>query len=127
MKSGFLAKCTRCSGFGHEKSTCSLDAAVLAMELLMSEKDLAVKAQAFVAKKTGKCRVMLGDEIGGGELGKQVVQYIADSVATCNMTPDADGLITYRECSRPLGLVNGGTTSIAGYGDLTVAFRFDNR
>ena len=62
----------------------------------------------------------------GGELGKQVVQYITDSAARCNMTPDADGLIDYRECSRLLGLANGGTTSITGYGDLTVAFRSDN-
>ena len=54
------------------------------------------------------------------------MQYITDSAATFNMTPDVDGLSNYRECSRPLGLPNGGTTSIAGYGDLTVAFRFDN-
>ena len=53
------------------------------------------------------------------------MQYIADSAVTCNMTPDADGLTNYRECSQPLSLANGGTTSIAGYGDLTVAFRFD--
>ena len=59
---------------------------------------------------------------GGGELGKQVVQYTADSAATCNMTPDADGLTNYTECSRPLGLANEGTTSIAGYGHLTVEY-----
>ncbi|CAM9338378.1 unnamed protein product [Ascophyllum nodosum] len=68
---------------------------------------------------------MVEEEVRGGELGKQVVQYIVDSATTCNMTPDADGLINYRECSRPLGLVNRRTTSIAGYGDLTVAFRSD--
>ena len=90
----------------------------------MSEEDLAVEAQAFVAKETGKCRVMSGGKVGGGELGKQVVQYIADSAATCHMTPYADGLTNHRECSRPLGLANGGTTPIAG--DLTVAFRSDN-
>ena len=54
------------------------------------------------------------------------MQYIANSAATCSMTPDADGLTIYREYSRPLGLVNGGTTSIAGYGKLTAAFRSDN-
>ena len=58
----------------------------------------------------------------GGELGKQAVQYIADSAETCKTTPDADGLTNYREYSQPLGLANGGTTSIAGYGDLTLAF-----
>ena len=43
------------------------------------------------------------------------------------MTPDADGLTNYEECSRPLDLANGGTTSIADYGALTVvAFRSDN-
>ena len=39
----FLAKCARCSGFDHEESTCSSDAAVLAIELPMSEEDLAVE------------------------------------------------------------------------------------
>ena len=80
--SDFLAKCARCSGFGHEESTCSSDAAVQAMELPMSEEDLAMEAQAFIAKETGKCRVAVGEEVGGGELGKQVMQYIADSAAT---------------------------------------------
>ena len=31
-----------------------------------------------------------------------------------------------QKCSRPLGLAKGGTTSIAGYGELTVAFRSDD-
>ena len=72
-ESDFIAECARCSGFGHEESTSSSDAAVLAMELLMSEEDLAVEAEAFVVKETGKCSVMVGEEVGGGELGKQVV------------------------------------------------------
>ena len=125
-ESDLLAKCAKCSGFGHEESTCSSDAAVLAIELPVSEEDPAVEAQAFVAKETGNYRVMAGEEVGGGELGKQVVQYIAGSATKCHMTPGADGLTNYRECSRPLGLANEGTTSIAGYGDLTVAFRSDN-
>ena len=52
-ESGFLANCARCSGFGHEESTCSSDAAVLAIELPMSEEDLAVEAYPFLAKETG--------------------------------------------------------------------------
>ena len=51
------------------------------------------------------------------------MQYIADSGAICHMTPNADGLTNYRECSRQLGLVDSRTISIAGYGDLAVAFR----
>ena len=78
-----------------------------------------MEAEAFVAKETGKCSVMVGEQVRGGELGKEVVQYIADSAATCNMTPDADGYANYRECSRPLDLANGGTTSVTGYGDFT--------
>ena len=35
------------------------------MELPMSEEDFAVEVQAFVAKETGKCRVMVGQEVGG--------------------------------------------------------------
>ena len=54
------------------------------------------------------------------------MQYTADSSTTCNMTPDADGLTNYRECSRLLGLASGGTTYIAGYGEVIVAFRSDN-
>ena len=92
----------------------------------MSEEDLAVEAQAFVANETGKYSVLVGEKVGGGELGKQVVHYIADSAATCNMAPDADGITNYRECSRPRGLANGGTNSIVGYGDLTEAFYSDN-
>ena len=53
------------------------------------------------------------------------MQYIADSAATCNMTPDADGLTNYRECSRPLGLANREAISIVGYGALTVNLRTD--
>ena len=51
-ESDFLAKCARCSSFGLEESTCSSDAAVLAMELPMSEEDLALEAQVFVEKAT---------------------------------------------------------------------------
>ena len=40
----------------------------------MSQEDLAVEAQAVVAKKTGKCSVRVGGKVRDGELGKQVVQ-----------------------------------------------------
>ena len=69
-------------GFGDEESTCSLHAAVLAMELPMSEEDLAVEVQAFMAKEIGKCSVMVEHEVGGRELDKQCVQYIPDSAST---------------------------------------------
>ena len=46
---------------------------MLAVELPMSEEYLAVEAQAFVAKKAGKCKVMVEEDVGSGELGKQVV------------------------------------------------------
>ena len=95
------------------------------MRVLLSQRGFSLE-NSQSAKETDKFSIMVGEEVRGGDLGKQVVQHIADSAATYNMTPDADGLINYRECSRPLGLANGGTTSIAGYGDLTVAFRSDN-
>ena len=97
------------------------------MELPVSEGDLAVEIQAFAATEAGKCSATIDDRVGGEALDKQVVQYIADSAATCNMTLDADGLTNYRECSRPLGLANGEEISIVGYGDLTVNFRTDHR
>ena len=77
----------------------------------------------FAANATGKCSLRIGEEVGNGELDKQVAQYIADIGATCHMTPDADGLTNYRECSQPFGLADRRKISIAGYGDLTVAFR----
>ena len=71
----------------------------------------------------GKCRLRIGKEVGDGELDKQAAQYIAGSGATCHLTPDANGLTNYRECSRPFGLADRRKISIAGYGNLTVAFR----
>ena len=65
----------------------------------------------------------IGDAVGGVALDKQVMHYIADSAATCSMTPNSDGLTCYRECSRPLGLANGEEITIVGYGGLTVDFR----
>ena len=126
-ESDFVPRCTRCTGFGHEESSCPSDMAVMVMELPVSEEDLAVESQAFAATEAGKCNAAIDDRVGGEALDKQVVQYIADSAATCSMTPDADGLTNYRECSRPLGLANGEEISIVGYGDLTVNFRTDHR
>ena len=125
-ESDFVPRCTRCTGFGHEESSCPSDMAVMVMELPVSEEDLAVESQAFAATEAGKCNAAIDDRVGGEALDKQVVQYIADSAATCNMTPDADGLTNYRECSRPLGLANGEEISIVGYGDLTVNFRTEH-
>ena len=99
----------------------------MVMERPVSEEDLAVEIQAFTATEAGKCSATIDDRVGSEALDKQLVQYIADSAATCNMTPDADGLTNYRECSRPLGLANGEEISIVGYGDLTVNFRTDHR
>ena len=126
-ESDFVPRCTRCTGFGHEESSCPSDTAVMVMELPVSEEDLAVEIQAFAATEAGKCSATIDDRVGGEALDKQVVQYIADSAATCNMTPGADGLTNYRECRRPLGLANGEEISIVGYGDLTVNFRTDHR
>ena len=122
-ESDFVPRCNRCTGYGHEESSCSSDAAVLVVELPVPEEDLAVEAQAFAVSEAGKCSVTIGDAVGGVASDKQVMHYIADSAATCNMTPNSDGLTCYRECSRPLGLANGEEITIVGYGDLTVDFR----
>ena len=91
-ESNFVPRCTKCTGFGHEESSCPSDTAVMAMELPVSEEDPALEIQAFAATEAGKCSATIDDRVGGEALDKQVVQYIADSAATCNMTPDADGL-----------------------------------
>ena len=80
----------------------------------------------FAASATGKCSLTIGEEVGDVELDKQVAQYIAYSVATCHLTPDADGLTNYRECGRRLGLADRRKISIADYADLTVGFRCNN-
>ena len=126
-ESKFVLRCIRCTGSGHEESSCSSNAAVLVVELPVSKEDLAVEAQMFAVTEAGKCSATIGDAVGGVALDKQVVQYISDSAATCNMTPDADGLTNYREYSRPLGFANGEEISIAGYGDLTVNLLTDHR
>ena len=90
------------------------------MELLDDDSE---EEKVFAANATGKCSLRIGEEVGDGELDKQVAQYIADSGATGHFTPDADGLTNYRECSRPLGFADRRKISTAGYGDLTVAFR----
>ena len=118
--SDFVPRCARCSGFGHEESTCSSDATILVMELPDDDSEA---EKVFAANATGKCSLKIDEEVGDGELDKQVAQYIADRRASCHLTPDADGLTNYRECSRPLGLADRRKISIAGYGDLTVAFR----
>ena len=116
----FVPRCARCSGFGHEERAYPSDANILVMELPDDDSE---EQNVFAANATGQCSLKIGDEVGDGELDKQVAQYIANSGATCHVTPNADGLTNYRECSRPLSLADGRKISIAGYGDLTVAFR----
>ena len=96
------------------------------VELSVFEEDLTVEAQTFAVTEAGKCSVTTGDVVRDVALDKQVVQYIADSAATCNMMPDADGLTNYRECSRSLGRANGEAIFIVGYDDLTVNLRTDH-
>ena len=67
----------------------------MAMELPTLEDDLTAEAEAYMVQGTGEKKLTARDEIGNGDLGKQVEQYIADSAATCNMTPNADGLTNY--------------------------------
>ena len=113
-------RCFRCRQRGHRRQDCTTRESDFVPRCNRWE------AEAFAVSEAGKCSVTIGDAVGGVALDKQVVQYIADSAATCNMTPDADGLTNYRECSRPLGLANGEEISIVGYGDLTVNFRTDH-
>ena len=61
--------------------------------------DESEEEKVFAANATGKCSLIIDEEVGDGELDKQVAQYIADSAATCHWTPDADGLTNYRVCS----------------------------
>ena len=95
-ESDFVPRCARCSSFGHEERACPSDATMLVMELPDDESE---EEKVFAANATGMCSLRIDEEVGDGELDKQVVQYIADSAATCHWTPDADGLTNYRECT----------------------------
>ena len=115
-----MPRYARCSDFGHEKSLFPSDATILVIELLDGDSE---EEKVFAANATDKCSLRIGQEVRDGELDKQVAQYIADSGATCHLTPDAGGLTNHRECSRPLNLADRRKVSMAGYGDLAVAFR----
>ena len=69
-ESDFVPRCTRCTSFGREESSCSSDAAVLVVELPVSEEDLTVEAQTFVVTEAGKCSVTIGDVVGGRGVGQ---------------------------------------------------------
>ena len=60
------------------------------MELLDNASE---EEKVLAAKATAKCSLRIGEEVGDGELDKQVAHKIDDSEATCHMTPDADGLL----------------------------------
>ena len=81
------------------------------------------KAKVFTANATGRFILRTDEEVEGEGLDKQAAQYIADSGATYHLTSEADGLTNYRECSRPIGLAYKRKTSLAGYGNVTVASR----
>ena len=82
-----MPRCAKCSGVGHEESACPLDATILLMELPDDDSE---EENVFAANTTGKWSLRVDQKVGDGELDKQVAQYIADSGATCHMTPDAD-------------------------------------
>lgn len=91
-----------------------------------TKEDFAVEAQAIAAHQQSEYSAKSDTDVGDGALDKQVVRHIADSAATCQMTPDGDGLTNYRECSRPLGFANGGEVYIVGYDLPPVTLRTDN-
>ena len=60
-----------CSGFGYEESACPSDATILEMELLDIDSE---EEKVLAGKATSKCSSRIGDEVGDGELDKQVGQ-----------------------------------------------------
>ena len=75
-----MPRCARCLGFGHEESACPSDPTILVMELPDDDSE---EQKVFAANAPGKCSLRISEEVGDGELDKQVAQYIADSGATC--------------------------------------------
>ena len=120
--------CSRCDGRGHgaDVFSTSKEEAVLAAAEDDDDYDT-VEASAFKARETGECSNVSGRK-GEGESAWQVGDeaWFWDSGAATHMTPSADGMINYRECTLKLRIADGSTRTIEGYDDIYFVFRSGN-
>ena len=113
-------RCENCLGYGHDKSKCSSEQAVLAVELpVLDATALDVAEEALVVRDfTGEWNRVV--DRGGVEQARQE-RFVADTGATNHMFPSANAFENYHECDRRLSVAAGKQAfAIVGYGDVRV-------
>ncbi|CAB1116481.1 unnamed protein product [Ectocarpus sp. CCAP 1310/34] len=113
-------RCEKCLGYGHDKSKCSSEQAVLAVELpVLDATALDVAEEALVVRDfTGEWNRVV--DRGGVEQARQE-RFVADTGATNHMFPSANAFENYHECDRRLSVAAGKQAfAIVGYGDVRV-------
>ncbi|CAB1109669.1 unnamed protein product [Ectocarpus sp. CCAP 1310/34] len=116
-------RCETCKGYGHDKSKCPTEKAVLVVEVPAGEASadataLDVAEEALVVGGiSGECHKVVGR--GGVEQAKRG-RYVADTGATTHMFANSDRFVRYEECDRRVCVAAGETFPIVGYGDVTV-------
>ena len=64
-----MPRCARCSGFSHKEIACPSNATILVMELPDDDFE---EEKVSAANATGNCILRIGEEVGGGELDRQI-------------------------------------------------------
>ena len=126
-ESDYVPRCEKCTGWGHKKEKCATAETVLAQVMSYESDGDSVTDQAFcaVAQPPGECGIVDLGLVGVEELGQDVMQYVADTAATCSMFRCANAFENYREYN---GWVrgNGGDKApvpLLGYGDVVVVLK----
>ncbi|CAB1106093.1 unnamed protein product [Ectocarpus sp. CCAP 1310/34] len=114
-------------GWGYTKDKCATQEVVLAQVVYCDSDMDSVENQAFcpVAGFQGECGTANVDLVGATEHGQDVMQYVADTAATCSMFRCANAFVNYRECGGWVKGTGGDKAPIPllGYGDVIVVLR----
>ncbi|CAB1105000.1 unnamed protein product [Ectocarpus sp. CCAP 1310/34] len=115
-------RCETCKGYGHDKSKCPTEGAVLVVEAPAGGASadataLDVAEEALVVGDiSGECHKVVGR--GGVEQARRG-RYVADTGATTHMFANSDGFVRFEECDRRVRVAAGETFfPIVGYGDV---------
>ena len=126
-ESDYRPRCENCMGWGHKKDKCATEEAVLAQVVSYESDGDSVTDQAFcaVAQPPGECGIVDLGLVGVEELGQDVMQYVADTAATCSMFRCANAFENYRECNGWVRGIGGDKAPVPllGYGDVVVVLK----
>ncbi|CAB1100763.1 unnamed protein product [Ectocarpus sp. CCAP 1310/34] len=117
-------RCETCKGYGHDKSKCPTEEAVLVVEVPAGGASAdataldAAEEALVVGDISGECHTVVG---GGGVEQARRGRYVADTGTTTHMFASSNGFVRYQECNRRVRVAAGENFfPIAGYGDVTV-------